>query len=63
MKIVDYKIVSDTSPVSDLEKRVLSEILKGWQPLGGIFVVIPTSNADILDACGTFYQAMVRYED
>lgn len=56
-KIVEYLVVSKTSP-RELQNAVNEYLREGWQPQGGIAVV-----ADIANKDGRFYfQALVRYQ-
>ena len=51
-KVVEYKVVADSSMLSLFEKEINKMIKEGWQPLGGM----------TRDSGTTFFQAMVKYE-
>lgn len=54
-RIVKYEIMEDQKP-NRLEAKVLSMMLHGWEPLGGVAVAASSDG-------GRVYQAMVRYEE
>lgn len=59
MKITDYRIIKEESPLR-LEEKVVAAIGFGWQPQGGV------SNCLLTNSLGEqryyFYQAMIKIE-
>lgn len=61
-KITNYMVVSESG--GDISVKIKQLIGHGWQPLGGVSVVL-TEGArygGIQSMISTFYQAMVIYE-
>lgn len=61
-KIVDYMILNETG--GDISPKVNSLIAQGWQPIGGICVVLTEGPryGGIQSMVPTYNQAMVKYE-
>jgi len=38
MKVIDYRIIGETTP-GELESDIRAMLKKGWQPIGGVCVV------------------------
>jgi hypothetical protein len=57
-KIIDYVLVIQDSP-ENIEERVKCRIIDGWQPQGGVVVLVEESFTEIKVV---FYQAMVKFE-
>lgn len=61
-KITDYQIVS-TYWLNKLQEDVVGQILKGWEPFGGILI---TNNRETESRSRTpdiYNQVMVKYDD
>lgn len=54
-KIVEYQIVSDVDPQSDMECAVRRQMEAGWVPYGGLCVSVPELGQR------QYFQAMVKY--
>jgi len=53
-KIINHKVLHEHD-IDLISKSVLTYIKKGWQPFGGIVVIMSHLGA-------VFYQTMVKYE-
>lgn len=60
--IIDYMVVV-VDDAETLNEFVKSNILEGWQPFGGVSVVMLKPYKDEMDVWYTFSQAMVKYEE
>ena len=56
-KIVEYVVVVKSTTPERLEHTVNTNLLNGWQPLGGVSTLVKP-NSDIY-----FVQALVKYEE
>ena len=60
-RILDYVVITSSKGIEDLESLIKQNINFGWQPIGGVAVVNPTSEPEISTNKITFVQAMVKY--